>query len=295
VSPAPWDMRWLQTVVLEQGIQSFGTPEPQQFRLFGPFTSPLAFALVLSVGIVCWAFSDARLWWRIAAIATMVVPLLLTQVRTSVFALALTLPIVALLHYRQRAVVPLVLIAGAVAAIPIILEAVSPGIVNRFSLSDINADTSYNSRLHLLDTNVESVFGMGGGPGASARGSIVTDNGYLATFIEFGLLGGALFLVLLIVALLRAGDVALRGQATAERALPLALVLLFLLSEASAPVIQGEQSLVFWVALASIGALGATGSDRRSGTAAARRAGPAARKAASTTASGLSGLGQRPA
>lgn len=252
VSPAPWDLRWLRNVALDQGIQSFGTPEPQQFRLFGPFMSPLAFALVLSIGIVCWAFSDTRLWWRIAAIAVLVVPLLLTQVRTSVFALALTLPVAALLHYRQRAVVPLALIGGGVAAIPIILTAIAPDLVNRFSLSKLNDDVSYNSRLRLLGATTGSIFRMGGGPGSSSSGSIATDNGYLAVFLEFGVIGGFVFLALLVAALGRAVQVAL-GPAFPDRVLPLAILGLYALSETSAPVMQGEQSLVFWLALAILG------------------------------------------
>ena len=252
VAPPRWDMRWLENVVLEQGVQSFGQPIPGQFRLFGPLNAPLAFAVVLSVGIICWVFWSGRLWIKLAAIAVIAVPLLLTSVRTSVFALALTLPIAALVHYRKRAVVPLVAIIAAVAAIPTVLSVLAPDLVTRFSVATLGTDTSLNSRVRLLDTSTGSIFGFGGGPGASSNGSIVTDNGYLAAFIDFGTLGGTLFLCLVLVALGVALRFALRSD-TAVRGLPLALVLLYALEETSAPVIQSQQGLIFWVTLALLG------------------------------------------
>lgn len=251
-APAPWDMRWLRNVVLVQGNQTFGEPLPQQFRLFGTLSSPLAYGVVLSVGIVCWALSDTRLWVRVPVILVLTVPLLLTQVRTSVFALAVALPITMLVQYRQRAVLPLLAIGAALAAIPMVLNALDPRIVNRFSPTDLQSDASYTERVRILLSGTGSIFTFGGGPGASSHGSIPTDNGYLAIFVEFGLIGGLVFLALLAAALILAFRFALTATGPA-RGLPLALVLLYAFSETSAPVIQSQQGLVFWVTLAVLG------------------------------------------
>jgi hypothetical protein len=252
VAPPRWDLRFIANVVVDQGVQSFGQAARGQFRLFGPTQAPLAFSIVLSLGIVCWAFWEGRLSVRLLAIAVMTVPLLLTSVRTSVFALALTLPVVALVHYRRRAVVPLVVILAAVAAIPTILSVIAPDLINRFSVATLGSDTSFNSRVRLLDTASSSILGFGGGPGASNRGSRVTDNGYLAAFIDFGTLGGVLLILLLLAALYAAVQYALRSG-SATRGLPLAIVLVYVLAEASAPVVQSQQGLIFWVVLALLG------------------------------------------
>jgi hypothetical protein len=252
VAPPRWDMRFLANAVVDQGIQAFGQPVPGQFRLFGPMNAPLAFSIVLSLGIVCWAFWSGSIWIRLAAIAVMAVPLLLTSVRTSVFALAITLPVAALVHYRRRAVLPLVVIIAAVAAIPTILSVIDPELVQRFSVAALGSDTSFNARLRLLDTANRSILGFGGGPGASNRGSRVTDNGYLAAFIDFGTIGGILLILLLLAALAAAVRHALRSG-SATRGLPLAIVLIYVLAEASAPVVQSQQGLIFWVVLALLG------------------------------------------
>ncbi|MDH2443035.1 hypothetical protein QDR37_03650 [Amnibacterium sp. CER49] len=252
VSPPRWDLTWLQSVV-SQGVQTFGVPVPQQFRLFGPLSSPLSYALVLAVGIACWAFSSGRLLPRLAAIAVMALPLLLTAVRTSVFALVIALPIAAIIRYRQRAIVPLVVILAGVAAIPTVLAGIDPNLVNRFSVTGLSQDTSYNARLQLLSNSGDAVYSWGGGPGSSSSGSLVTDNGYLSQFIDYGLLGGVLLIVLVVAALVASVRFALRSTSPA-RGLPLVLVLVYGLSETSAPVIQGQQGLVFWVTLAILGA-----------------------------------------
>jgi hypothetical protein len=252
VSPPRWDLRFITNVVVDQGVNAFGKAEPGQFRLFGPTQAPLAFSIVLSLGIVCWAFWEGRLSTRLVAIAVMAVPLLLTSVRTSVFALAVTLPVVALVHYRRRAVVPLVVIIAALAAIPTILSVIAPDLVNRFSVATLGSDTSLNSRVRLLNSGWSSILGFGGGPGASDRGSRVTDNGYLAAFIDFGTLGGVLLILLLLAALYAAVQYALRSG-SATRGLPLAIVLVYVLAEASAPVVQGQSGLIFWVVLALLG------------------------------------------
>lgn len=252
VAPPRWDLQWLQSVV-SSGVQTFGQPAPGQFRLFGPMSAPLAFALVLSVGIACWAFSREPLWVRLPAIVVMTIPLLLTSVRTSVFALVIALPVAVALHYRQRAVVPLVAIIAAVGAIPAVLELIAPDLVTRFSTTSLSTDTSYNARLRLLDSVSAGQFGLGGGPGASVRGSIGTDNGYLAAFIDYGILGGVLLIGIVLAALVVAVRYAVSVQGLG-RGLPLVIVLLYALSEASAPVLQGQQGLVFWVVLGLLGA-----------------------------------------
>jgi O-antigen ligase len=158
-------------------------------------------------------------------------------------------------HYRRRAIVPLIVIVAVVAAVPTILGVIDPALVNRFSVAALGSgsDTSLNSRVHLLDTSQGSIFGFGGGPGASDRGSKVTDNGYLAEFIDFGTVGGVLLILLLLAALVAAVRYALRSG-SATRAVPLAIVLVYVLAEASAPVVQGQQGLIFWVVLALLGA-----------------------------------------
>lgn len=249
LSPS-WDLSWLRTV--NTVVNSFGRAEPGEFRLFGPMTSPLAFATVLAVGVLVWAFDrESRIIVRALAIATLFVPLLLTSVRTAIFGLAVAGIVLALVTGGRRATTILLGVIAGAALIPLVIGIFAPQLTDRFALDDLGSDTSFNARVELLaERTLGAVFSIGLGPGGSNRGATVVDNGFVAAFLDLGLVGGLLFLGA-VVAVVVVSIRAVRIFKSSQQAMFLAIAIFFLFSELSAPVIQTQLGLMFWVSGAS--------------------------------------------
>lgn len=250
VAPLRWDLRWLES--RREVVSSFGSATAGEFRLFGPTSSPLSFALILSICICCWMFSRSGVstWPRICAISFMAIPLLLTSVRTSVFALLVAAMIVGLLRRSGVAAILLALTAAVYAALPALLGTFAPALAGRYALTGIGSDISFVTRVRLLrDALGPAVFSVGLGPGGSTSESTVIDNGYLASFLDLGLIGGAVLLVLAVAAFCWALRASVQRAPLAPHGAFAIIVLVLILSQASAPVFQEEIGLFFWLGL----------------------------------------------
>lgn len=190
-----WDLNWLRSVTVAGG--AFGSPEPGAFRLFGPTSSPLAFATVLGVGILLWLNSDRNRIVKAAVISPMALALVLTSVRTGVFALAITIAIALILQRGLAALLPLALASTVALALIQLASLLNPILAQRFDVLGLGSDVSFQARTQLLTASpAQSIFSLGTGAGSSSNGSVVTDNGYLAAFIEYGFAGGSLLVAL---------------------------------------------------------------------------------------------------
>lgn len=261
-APAPWDLAWLASRAAY--ANSFGSPEPGMFRLFGPSPSPLAFATLLGVGVLVWAFEPTRTAIRLPIIGLLIVPLLLTSIRTAVFAVIVAVLVSPLALGRRPALGRLLAGGLGVVVSLVAVTQVKPDILDRFELGGIGSDESFLARSSLLATNFfTSVLSLGRGPGSAGAGGATVDNGFLAAFIELGLLGGILWILvptsLLVMSRGPGGDDVLL-QAWA-------VTFFYLLSEVSAPIMQGEQGLVFWPCAGALVALRYAASSRPVGPA----------------------------
>lgn len=252
-APPAWDLAFL--VSRAEVATTYGYAVAGEFRLFGPTSSPLAFATLLGIGILLWTFTGAPLAARIPLIALMIVPLLLTLVRTSVFALVVALAIALLRARGTRVVLPLLVGAAAAYASITLVAALNPDIASRFLVSNLGGDESYLARSALLAQYfTSSVLSLGIGFGTVLNGSASVDNGFLAAFIELGFLGGLLFVAIPIGVLLQSRRRSAPGHVLtpAQDAAIWAVVVFFVLSEISAPIVQGEFGFIFWPCIGAL-------------------------------------------
>lgn len=239
----PWDLAWLRSQTEQNG--AFGTALPGEFRLFGPTSSPLAFATVLGAALVIWITSSTKLPTMLFALVIIAVPLALTAVRTSVFALLGCLLVVGVGNLKRERVRTYGTLLGCIGFLSLAASLVFPKIVERFALTNLGTDTSFQARSSLLASSTQTiVLSLGSGPGTSQMGSIVVDNGYLAAFTEFGFAGGSLLVLIILTSLVISWRMKSRASRTA-----FAVILFFAFSETSAPVIQGETGIIFWCAV----------------------------------------------
>ncbi|WIE55170.1 hypothetical protein [Curtobacterium sp. MCBD17_003] len=250
-APPRWDLSWLSSRA--SVVSSFGVAAKGEFRLFGTSSSPLGYATLLALVICCWLLVRGKAPWWVSGlvVAFVAVPLLLTSVRTSVFALLMAIMIYALFRKGPLALLVLAPIPVVYAALPLVLGRIDPRLSARFSLTGLHSDTSLEARVHLLSSELlRAVFSLGLGPGGSTDQSTVVDNGYLAAFLDLGLLGGVTFLVAIGWALIKALGAATGRIEDTAYSVAIVLVVLLVVAEASAPTIQGDVGLLFWLSAA---------------------------------------------
>lgn len=286
-APASWDLAWLRTQ--HDALISVGEPVAGQFRIFATSESPGALALFLGLAIVALA-ADALtaggvLRGRVALLGivlpVMVFALALTAVRTALFALPIALLIVLAANRRvSRPVVGVAfaVLATAVLLIPTLLAKSQTG-RSRYDLAQLGQDQSFQDRSQLLPKFLGALSGnpLGSGPGTSGLAARLdsspasqnmdyvqnVDNGFLARLIETGVLGLALFFVVVVLCLRPAFRRLRGGQPRAGDAAWFAVAVFFLLSDLGGPSTSTGTGVFFWIAL---GALGASGHSARKTT-----------------------------
>lgn len=194
--PFPWDVEWL----MRANLDSAGQPGTTNFRPFGTLPAPGPAAVLSAIVILLMVFRKELVWrsplLRAVALASSSTFLLLTQVRSVWLALIVSLLVGSLVGGRPgRQILPL---AALVVAVVIVLP---PGevVVARFdTLSDLQEDVSYRSRIDDLTRfgSLISPFGLGVGKLSSAtrvsEGGGSIDNGYLVILGELGIVGAVL-------------------------------------------------------------------------------------------------------
>ncbi|MGP6190484.1 MAG: O-antigen ligase family protein [Vulcanimicrobiaceae bacterium] len=271
VSPPPWDVYWVQNA----DLASIGQPIPFGLRVFGTLNSYGTFAQFVSLSMV---FNLPRLRWPQWKTVCLYVPcalaLVLTLDRTSWLALAIGCAVYVMASpERSRAVWALVSIAVFCSAVGGGLLAVTQGssdvtsiIQQRFSsLGDLSEDSSVASRqqqtseaLHdgLAEPLGQGLGQIGTASVAGSSGSTNTlDNGYLARFVELGLVGFAAYLVAICLAFAgtfstyRSSLRAPQAGVSNVLAMTLAVQTMFLVIETSTDTHNSFLGVIFWSTL----------------------------------------------
>ena len=194
--PPLWDIHWMQRI----GMTTIGRPEPFAVRVFGTMHSPGVYSAFLVVALVLWLGRPRVAGMCAAGVAA--VALLLSQVRSSWFALAVgALLVVASLGPRQRlrvGVLATVVVAGASAAL--VTDEMRQLVSGRVSTMErLEDDESAVARLigHRLAFEFLAEHPWGAGIGQSDRRMeeyiSMRDSLVASTVVQFGLLGTALY------------------------------------------------------------------------------------------------------
>ena len=200
----PWDAYWMEQALLNDGLNSIGSPKPYEVRVFSTMNAPGPFAVTLMAGLLLLFGGRLSRWWP--ALALGLVAFALTLVRSSWggFALGLGMLVLRLpwrLRVRYTGLLTLLVLLG--------LPFLSTGplgqvLGERFgTLSDIQSDTSFNDRLGLYAESGAflATRPLGAGLGATGVGADLSrgqalqdlDSGLIALAYSFGLLGTLYF------------------------------------------------------------------------------------------------------
>lgn len=184
-----WDVYWLDKMINELNIVTFGNPEPREIRVWSTMHGPLVFAACLSAGVLLLVGQRSLL----ALFATIigVLCLLLTQVRTAWIGLIFGL-VMLIVSMKQSFQIRLFLILAVIVASVVALSSLdlfSDVIGTRVSTLSLGTeDYSAGERISMyrstLSNAIENLIGTGL---TKESGS---DSGLLDIMIRLGWLGG---------------------------------------------------------------------------------------------------------
>lgn len=274
IDPAPWDLAWLATV--QDQINSIGDPVPGEFRVFGSMEAPLPFALYLglsAVVILARLLDGAgdrtarlhRIGLAVVALPLLLAAVLLSSVRSVLFALPLVLLAVALLRggtgrwttlFAGVAAVGLIFLAPQLDRSPDNAEG------DRYEVSELGQDQSYTDRMTQIQSlGPEFTRPFGSGPATASAATRLsgddeaanTDNGYVTLLVEGGVVRLGLFIAVAFTAVgaavRRVRDAALPPDDRRLALVVLTTLLYFLALQASFNVVDGASGLFFWIAV----------------------------------------------
>lgn len=266
----PWDGFWM----IQSGMGSIGTPEPQQLRVFSTLNSPGPFASVLMAGLL--VLFAVKSWLRVPAAAAGYTAFLLTLVRAAWLGWiigALLLVAKARQRQRRRLVIGLLVTGGVIIALAY-FSPLQDTIGDRInSLGRLGQDDSMQARLAFMNEMKGTVFadpvGKGiGSAGGSAKLSTgeakVFDSGLLRVPFALGWGGALLYAVGVGWLLLRGWQASWQASSQSAMTFTVAaygIAVALAAQMLSGHTLAGESGLAFWtfVAAAVVAQPGGTG------------------------------------
>ncbi|NAZ83893.1 hypothetical protein GTR02_18950 [Kineococcus sp. R8] len=265
----PWDMAWLTSV--RETLDSVGSPVARGFRVWGTMESPLSLAMYLGqavLALLCWMLARrgerggaGRSLFVTATLVVVLLALVLTSVRSVLFALPVLLLMVALLGLLPVGRVQALLAAAGV-TLAMVVGIGSLGLsatgstASRYQLSSLGQDQSLLDRAQLLPEFLRAAANpVGTGPGSAGAAQSLTaggkavgiDNGYLSLLQEGGVLRLGLFVVVLGLALAAAVRAARRDPKDAGALFSITVLVFYGILEASSDVVSGTGAFFFWI------------------------------------------------
>lgn len=185
------------------------------FRVFSFFITSVHLvtflSLVLFLSLSSYFSGYRKTWLELSSIAMSVIAILATFSRTGWLSLAIglvfMLPLVLSRKNFLRSLAVIVVFSLVVFSVVVNNQLASSRVS---TLSNLNDVSSFNSRLNLWDERYEQIldnplgYGTGAaGWNANAEMQLGADSNYLKFFLEFGWVGGATFILLLVVVLFK--------------------------------------------------------------------------------------------
>ncbi len=230
VAPA-WDRFWLENLIAQLGVISFGKPEPLQIRVFSTMHSPQPFACFMMAGVLL--LLSVRSPLKIVSSAAGYLSLLLSLARSAwlswVIGIVVFLPSLKP-KLQMRLITTLMLMMLVVLPLTTI-EPFSTVINSRVqSVFSGNQDTSYLDRsqgfTNLLDEALTEVSGRGIGYVIRDANIGGNDSGILTLLLTLGWLGSIPYLsglMLIVMSILQGREAAVDSFVSACRAIALAM------------------------------------------------------------------------
>lgn len=271
VAPPAWDSYWAQSANIE-GSQ--GETVAFGFRIFGTLNSSGIFAVFLFGALVMNfpRFSRSR-WWLPVVMAPIAIAMILTLVRLSWIEVAVGAAVYFALSPRRLAMSTSIIATSvsliALGAVLIWAVPAANGTVTKFTdrlstFGQLDQDRSANvhrdTTIDALKDALAEPLGQGLGTiGTSARlttGSTnVVDSGYLARFVEMGIVGVAFYLASLLTAVAvtfqsyRAYILAGNRSAASIVAGALAIQIAMLVAQLADDQFASFSGMIFWISL----------------------------------------------
>lgn len=199
----PWDVYWMLNIK----VISFGLPEPGLIRIFSTMNAPAVYAAYLVFGICCLLSKDKVKYYEQVFLTIMLIALLLTSVRVSWGVLVIIMSVYFLLSGAMQKIY---LSLGLISVLLIVAsgfseEAAEKSLSRVDSLVNVTEDYSLLERFDTYGEYIDKASIIGGGFGTigAASGERI-DGGYLKLLINFGYLGTAVIIILLIYVFLLA-------------------------------------------------------------------------------------------
>lgn len=268
----PWDRNWLK-MMLDTGMgNSFGHPEPFDFRCFSTLNSCGVASFMLAIGMLVWFASKSK--WRFLAFPTLSACIFLTLVRTEWICLPLSIVLLFLMAPKLRTgiVIGLTVAVGVLAAGVLLAATVRPElsakVLDRFkTMGDGSRDQSLGSRSTAINAGLGMLpgipFGKGIGfmdgkeydrtPMANPSNATGNDLGLLGMPFELGLLGTVAYLTgvgMSFVAMARH-----KATDPTPKALLITIAATVVLHCWSIESFSSPPAFFFWASVALVGAL----------------------------------------
>ena len=210
-APNAWDGYWMEQALLNDGLNSIGSPNPYEVRVFSTMNAPGPFAVTLMAGLLFLFGGPLGFWWSAFALGLVAFALSLVRSAWGGWVLGLLFFIARLPRSLQLRYLSFMVIVTLIGVPIISLGPMGEVLGERFStLGDIQGDGSFNDRLSLYGDIGEFFLGnpLGRGLGSTGVGADLStgqalqdlDSGIIAVIFSFGILGtfyfaaGALFL-----------------------------------------------------------------------------------------------------
>jgi hypothetical protein len=197
-----WEKTWLQNMIDQLGIVTFGSPEPQAIRVWGTMNGPLIFASTMSAGLLL-LLSQTKPLANLATVIGMLA-FLLSQVRTAWLGLLIGLfALVTSLKQHQQIRLLIIILVLTLCIISLAISGPYADTIGERvgSFLNLSSDTSANERIEtyrrVFDFYLFNFLGNGMSDGGGG------DSGVLEILVKLGWLAGIFYLLGIALMLLK--------------------------------------------------------------------------------------------
>jgi hypothetical protein len=199
-----WDKVWLNNMIYQLGIVTFGNPEPLEIRVFSTMHSPQALGGMLMPGLLLLLTNKSK--FKFLAMLAGYLSFLLSSARSAWLSwLVGLLSYAGFLKLKFQLRLILSLLIATLLLMPLItIEPFSTAISPRLeTLSNVKEDNSFQDRVSMFNLLLSRALTSVVGDGLGGAADIGNDNGLLTLLFSLGWIGSVPYLVGVISAFIR--------------------------------------------------------------------------------------------
>jgi hypothetical protein len=199
-----WDKVWLNNMIYQLGIVTFGNPEPLEIRVFSTMHSPQALGGMLMPGLLLLLTNKSK--FKFLAMLAGYLSFLLSSARSAWLSwLVGLLSYAGFLKLKFQLRLILSLLIATLLLMPLItIEPFSTAISPRLeTLSNVKEDNSFQDRVSMFNLLLSRALTSVVGDGLGGAADIGNDNGFLTLLFSLGWIGSVPYLVGVLSAFIR--------------------------------------------------------------------------------------------